>query len=25
VFAFLDLVKSSAEVDSDGDFPINPS
>ncbi|MEG5171371.1 LysR family transcriptional regulator [Microcoleus sp. B3-D7] len=25
VFAFLDLVKSAAEVDSEGDFPINPS
>ncbi|MEG4393194.1 LysR family transcriptional regulator [Microcoleus sp. BROC3] len=25
VFAFLDLVKSVAEVDSEGDFPINPS
>ena len=25
VFAFLDLVKSAAEVENDGEFPINPS
>ena len=25
VFAFLDVVKSAAEVDSEGEFPINPS
>ncbi|MEG4487445.1 LysR family transcriptional regulator [Microcoleus sp. D2_18a_B4] len=25
VFAFLDLVKSAADVDSEGEFPINPS
>lgn len=25
VFAFLDLVKSAPEVDSEGEFPINPS
>ncbi|MCC3526943.1 MAG: LysR family transcriptional regulator [Microcoleus sp. PH2017_22_RUC_O_B] len=25
VFAFLDLVKTATEIDSDGEFPINPS
>ena len=25
VFAFLDLVKSATEIDSEGEFPINPS
>ena len=25
VFAFLDVVKGAAEVDSEGEFPINPS